>query len=145
MRQMFSTDKYIGIKYKKNGRDRCGLDCYGLGILIYKDYFKIDLPEVSFVLKESVSPSRIHKEFNDKVFNWVKVEKPDKLDLVAYDTVHIKEKKIVSHVAFYIGSGKIIHVNESIGSVVVQKMETYGHEVIGIYRHEKNIKDSLYI
>lgn len=135
---MFSTDNYIGIPYKKNGRDKSGLDCYGLGILLYKDVFEIDLEEVSFINKEIISPGLINKEFLKKSLLWDRVFDLKKFDLLAYDTVHIKNKKTVSHVAFYVGSERIMHVNESIGSVVIQKMHSYGHELIGIYRHAKN-------
>ena len=135
---MFSTDNYIGIPYRKNGRDRSGLDCYGLGILLYKDAFGIELEEVSFLEKENISPGMIHKEFSKKSLLWNRVSDLKKFDLLAYDTVHITDKKIVSHVAFYVGNERIMHVNESIGSVVIQKMHSYGHELIGIYRHAQN-------
>lgn len=135
---MFSTDRYIGIPYKKNGRDMSGLDCYGLGMILYKDAFGIKLEEVSFINKEIISPGMINKEFSKKSLLWNRVYDLKKLDLLAYDTVHIKNKKIVSHVAFYVGNERIMHVNESIGSVVIQKMHSYGHELIGIYRHAKN-------
>ena len=38
-------NEYIGIPYKFGGRERAGLDCYGLIKLIYQDRYQITLPD----------------------------------------------------------------------------------------------------
>lgn len=35
---------FVGIPFKRGGRDLCGWDCYGCVYYIYREVFKIDLP-----------------------------------------------------------------------------------------------------
>ena len=38
-------NEYIGIPYKLGGRDREGLDCYGLVAMVFREHFDIQVPD----------------------------------------------------------------------------------------------------
>lgn len=37
-------DEYVGLPWLVGGRDRGGIDCYGLLVLVFREKFNIDLP-----------------------------------------------------------------------------------------------------
>ena len=43
MNNHLSFFKYLGVPYKHKGRDFSGLDCWGLPIIVYKDFLGVDL------------------------------------------------------------------------------------------------------
>lgn len=39
--------QYVGIPYKPMGRDQRGIDCWGLVMMVYRDWFGVELPDLA--------------------------------------------------------------------------------------------------
>lgn len=109
------SDAYIDIPFKPDGRDRNGLDCWGMIYLIYRERLGIDLPDYSGIFTEQTPASlkrvaRIMAKERDK---WLKVEVPD-----VYDVVMLRTGIYTWHVGLVIGPRYMLHIMSGINSVV---------------------------
>ena len=104
-----SYRKYIGIPFVDGGRDFSGVDCYGVIVLVYReegiklwDTADYNLKEQTHS-KENLMLSNYHKD-------WVKVDDNDlkELDILLFN-MDEDFPDIPTHVALYIGEGKLLH------------------------------------
>jgi len=110
-----NLDRYIGIPFKSHGRDFNGVDCYGLVRLFLKNELSKDLPDFWEYneANDLVSVSRLVTE-NVPLVLADKKESPDIGDIVLY-----KFRGFTSHVAVYVGRGRVLHVLKGINSCCV--------------------------
>lgn len=122
---MRDYSKLIGIPFKYGGRTYENLDCYGLVVLLYKEFHNIDVPEV-------VSPSLL-KEIHDAVS--VETQKWERCELHEGAVIVFSIKGYGAHVAYYIGDDRIIHTWEATGGVTIERLGIHWkHRVLGIYK-----------
>lgn len=74
-------EQYIGIPYRKNGRDRSGLDCYGLVWIVEKEVYNKSIPKL-LELSEKTATTLIME--NTPLINAVQVTKPINGDIVLF-------------------------------------------------------------
>lgn len=94
------TNDYIGIPFRDNGRDRQGVDCYGLVYLVYKER------ELGLLPRDWCQPHiraegkhliiQLHSSF------W-KVDEPQDGDIVAFNLHPL-------HLGIVCGGGNFLHV-----------------------------------
>ncbi len=108
-------DEYIGIPYLLNGRDRNGLDCYGLVYLVEKEVFHKDLPEFSQI--SSGNDAAVLLESNKPLLNAKQVDTPIDGDIVLFF-----RQGAPIHVGVYYDRG-IIHSTDNRG-VVYEKLNS---------------------
>ena len=125
---------YIGIPFKDKGRDRSGLDCWGLLRLIYRDQLKIALPSYTFAYDKTDPGCGVGHLIEKNISHeWVPVpageEKPG-------DGILLRIQGEPMHVAVVVGRGEMIHVMKGL-DVTVEKYRsnTWKHRVMGFYRH----------
>jgi probable lipoprotein NlpC len=99
------ADRWLGVKYRKGGMDRAGIDCSGLTIQIYRVVADINLP------RTSQDQSRYGRMVTRK-------------ELIPGDLIFFTSlgQKSVDHVGIYLGDLKFVHASPSKG-VVVSSME----------------------
>ena len=108
------VNDYIGIPFKTNGRDRDGLDCYGLIAAVYKDQLGVDIPDwhvaddststvmetISNGLNVELDAQRAHE-----------VAEPKDMDILV-----LSRMGVAYHVGIYIAGGVLHTVYNSSGS-----------------------------
>lgn len=116
---MFNFRDYLGIKYKHLGRDkRKGLDCWGLILNIYKDYYEIDLPDLQNYEQDwsYKGNNYIMDRYTDE---WSRIQVPQKFCLVLIKNAH----NIVNHAGVYIGNNRFIHCCRA--GVVISRIDDF--------------------
>ena len=106
---------YIGIPFVSGGRDRSGLDCYGLLRLVLSEQFGKELPALSseyssaddFIETEKVLSA--HRP----LLAGRQVESPEPGDICV-----IKYMGFPSHVGIYVGDGLVLHTLRATWSVL---------------------------
>jgi cell wall-associated NlpC family hydrolase len=73
---MFDVSSYIGIPYKDHGRERDGLDCWGLLRLIYKEQLGITLPSYSEEYSTAEDRDEVSRIIKRESAPWVEVSEP---------------------------------------------------------------------
>lgn len=139
------TEKFMHIPYEHGGRNENGIDCYGLGVLLYRHFFDIDIDTLKSPSKGNAYINGIKKAYDTVVSEWRRVEVPSFLDVIAFDTVHIKNRQIVSHIGFFYKTNMMLHISETTKFPCVEKISNYGHTIIGYYRHAKLFESDLCI
>ena len=121
---------YIGIPFQYGGRTKTSLDCYGLVMLLYKDFKNIELPEVTSTAILSHAASLIEQESH----NW----KPCSIDEEGA-VIIFSIKGYGAHVAYVISHDKMIHAWEGSGGVCIERISgSWKHRILGCYKYDKN-------
>jgi cell wall-associated NlpC family hydrolase len=130
-------DEYVGIPFKNDGRDKDGLDCWGLVRVVYKDKLNIDLPsyEGVFVDTSKDTFNKIGELMATNQNSWEKVENPKPLDVLLIRV----NGGVPSHVAVYVGDDWMLHTMEGM-DVTMEKTSSirWNKRIVGAYRYAGN-------
>ena len=137
------ADDYSGIPFAWNGRDRSGLDCFGLVRLIFLEQLGIELPAYSDV-PASESPLVLQvmvKQSGDRPWSEVSLTELKAFDIVRmsghYRDSRGRLQRGPIHVACAIDAEKIIHIEE--GREVMVMPITHmlvAKRIVAVHRHE---------
>jgi sulfur carrier protein ThiS len=120
---------YVGLPYKLTGRDRDGLDCWGLVRLIHKEQFGNDLPSFS---EHDHSHEKIREIMAEQREHWIATDSPRIGDVILFRVLGSP-----SHVGLYIGDKSFIHAKQGINSAIERYDSAYWEKrVIGFYRYD---------
>jgi len=110
-RIMQEVSRHIGVRYKRGGSTKSGMDCSGFVRLVYRHIFHVDLPYVA------ASQSRL-SIFNDIPFEGLRTG-----DLIYFSRTPKKEK--INHVGIYLAEGDFAHAIEAKGVTVSSLSESH--------------------
>jgi cell wall-associated NlpC family hydrolase len=115
---MRDYSKYLFYRYKDNGRGQEGyVDCYGLFLLIQKEVFGRELPDVNGYRCGD------RKDLNKNLSkNLIKYPARRIEEAIEGCGVVMECEGVDSHIGVYIGEGKVIHACEKRG-VVIEDVE----------------------
>lgn len=127
-------DSYVGLPFKRDGRDRTGIDCYGLIYLIYKEQLEIDLNPFSgiFVDQSPETMLKVAKLMNEDRENW---DRPN--NIREFDMLQLRTGRHAFHVGIAINEHQMMHVEEGIDVVIENILSPlWRNRIEWIYRHK---------
>jgi len=134
---------YIGLPYKHLGRDKKGVDCYGLVVLLYKDKLGVELPDVHEYKFGEDACNYMTAFYTEKKYEhvlgfsqlWTPVEKLEPYDILLFNTY--KELEAPTHSGVFLGEGKFIHCMDNL-PVTISRLERRWLSIYhSAYRYKK--------
>jgi len=113
---MHWAEEYVGLPFKSSGRDRDGIDCYGLLALVMLEQFGIEVPIFRGLgLKNIDQQETIGDLWTERVEeDWAEVESGKELPGDAVNLVVYR----LPHCGVVVGSGNMLHIREGAGAVI---------------------------
>ena len=105
--------RYIGLPYRPHGRDRGGLDCWGLYRLIQGEQFGRWLDGFD----GSYSDSHESRAAGIATESGFAVEVPAGEEIVG-DAVFLRAAGVICHIGMVLGDGSMLHIRDGAGSTV---------------------------
>ncbi len=103
-----NVDEWYGVRYRKGGNTKSGVDCSGFSVAVYAAVYGFILPRVS---REQYRTTR-----------HISTTELQEGDLLFFDT---RGRGSVSHVGIYLGNNKFIHTTVSKGVMINGLFEPY--------------------
>jgi len=127
-------DQYVGLPYLDHGRDRKGVDCWGLLRLIYAEQANITLPSYSYDSAEDREAAARIIAGNEEP--WFEIPECDVLPL---DAVLMTRAGVECHVGVIVRRGYVLHIGLDFGDSIVEPYTTLRlkRRVTRFIRHEK--------
>jgi len=136
LRQDISQDcfsQYIGIPFKSRGRDRNGVDCWGLLRLIYREQLGIELPSYGEEYDSALDYRAVLTTIERHMHEWKPVT-----DARIWDAVLLRIRGLPIHLGTVIGEGRMIHVTRGISTCIEgYTSPLWRDRILGFFRHEQ--------
>ena len=136
---MHWTADYVGLPFVDGGRDRAGVDCWGLVCLVFADRLGITLPgygEISAA--ELLRVSRAMAEYRD-AGPWRPVYRPAAFDVVLMRGTTEHHGSLVGvpcHVGVMADGQSLLHITHASSVVLVPRDHpSVRFRSLGVYRH----------
>lgn len=124
---------YIGLPFKEHGRDRKGVDCWGLVRLVMAEQFDISLPSYATHYDSTTREDQLAPLIEEERKWWIPI-KPD--DARLGDVVVLRMRGQPIHVSLVIEPGRMLHAEIGIGSVLDSYQNArWSLRVTGFYRY----------
>lgn len=127
--------KYVGIPFQEFGRDKNGVDCWGLVRLVYAQEFEKELPSYLGLYEDCKDSESLGELIPNEAENWQQVQ-PGQEEVG--DVIVIRMRGVPMHTAIVTCPKRrtMLHVHEGIDTVNVKyhSME-WKNRIIGFYRH----------
>lgn len=129
-------DRYVGIPWRKHGRDASGTDCWGLVRLFHERELGLVLPSYADRYADSEDRAEVGAVIAGERGPWVEVprgsERPG-------DVILLKVLGVPCHVGVVVERGVMLHqfrgVNSALGWYEGLRGGTWVRRVDGIFRH----------
>lgn len=130
--------KYLGIPYLHGGRDRNGLDCYGLVLMFYAQNHGVDLPDYTYVQNWDAKGFNYIEEEHWKRFE--RIDRPEKYGVVTFRGFG---SEIEKHIGIMIDDISFMHVPVNGGVCVEKRTHRVWSRQLGSFYRLKTAGDAV--
>ncbi|SDY55577.1 C40 family peptidase [Citreimonas salinaria] len=125
---------YVGLPHRDHGRDRNGVDCWGLLRLVYAEQLGIDLPSYADRYADTAERAALDALLSDPDCRapWAPVAAARPFDALLF-----RAGRYAQHVAVAVDARHMLHVHARTASVIVPVADQpWGNRLLGTFRHE---------
>ncbi len=135
---------YIGLPFKEHGRDRSGLDCWGLVRLVLAEQFSFHLPSYATDYGRTTDSAAIGALISrESRADWRSVVAGDES---AGDVIVLRMRGQPMHVGLVAGDGQMLHIEQGINSALERYTASrWASRIHAIYRYRTYLDDLEYI
>lgn len=134
---MFNYSDLIGVPFLQDGRDKSGMDCYGLSAEVFRRFGK-EIGEYWCCVEDKEKINAIYRgAMQNGKWREVDYKHGEEIPVPALIGLRFNAPAgVVNHTAVYIGEGKFIHTRERIG-VCVDSINSmaWRRQIVGIYEY----------
>lgn len=132
------ADRYVGIPFVSEGRDRTGLDCWGLVALVYRNELGIVLPAYGEI--SAFDLVRIAREVSsacDGAGPWRRCEpKPMAVAVMTATFTGERLRRAPVHVGVFLDSSRILHAEANTDSCIVRASDRLvAPRMLGVFEY----------
>lgn len=126
--------RYIGLNFKDHGRDRAGLDCWGLVRLALSEQFGLALPSFIHEYKHTSEKTRIGPLITRELKSWQPVPAGQER---AGDMIVLRLHGQPMHVGLVLGDKQMLHIESGINSAIERyNGPRWAERLFGFYRYK---------
>ena len=135
----FWAGHYIGLPFRDHGRDRLGLDCWGLVRLVLAEQFGIALPSYAHEYQRTTQAEKIGALIGREACKWRPVTAGSE---ECGDAIVLRVRGMPMHVGLVVGDQQMLHIEQGINSVIERyNGPRWADRVAGFYRYRSFISD----
>lgn len=130
-------DHFVGLPWLDKGRDRAGVDCWGLLCLVFRELRGIELPSYAEAYVTSADRRALAVLIAGELDPWEEISAGVEQ---MFDGVLMREGRFVQHVGIVVVPGMMLHVERGSASVIERyRSGMFAHRVVGFYRFKQAI------
>jgi cell wall-associated NlpC family hydrolase len=135
----FWAGHYIGLPFQDHGRDKSGLDCWGLVRLVMAEQFGIALPSFLREYERTTQVDRISALIERESVKWRLIAKG--LEMCG-DIIVLRVRGKPMHVGVVLGDRHMLHIEHGINSVIESYAGArWSERIAGFYRYKGSEDD----
>ena len=129
----FWAGHYIGLPFQDHGRDRNGLDCWGLVRLVMGEQFSIALPSYLYEYQRTTQVDKISALIEWEAGKWKAVTAGSE---TCGDVIVLRVRGKPMHVGIVLGDKQMLHIEHGINSMIERYAGSrWAERVSGFYRY----------
>lgn len=135
----FWAGHYIGLPFIDHGRDRSGLDCWGLVRLVMAEQFGFALPSYAHEYQRTTQVEKISDLIARESARWKIMPAGSEM---CGDVAVLRVRGKPMHVGLVMGDQQMLHIELGINSVLERYSNArWAERIAGFYRYKSSIDD----